>query len=180
MPRGGGPDDDAVRLRATRTELPDTDRYEERCRERAAERPLRAPRAAGRRGGPRGFRRVDGPDDTRPEAGPVRFGHDDVLLEQGAETAQPFGLALAHPTSRQMGGRRARRPVIESPVEVGPQPSSVQIVAQHVGWTAAPPAVILMTHHDIRAADDRPGGRRDPRGPAPRTAASQPARPHQP
>src|SRR5207237_4737848 len=85
MPRGGGPDDDAVRLRAIRTELPDTDRDEQRGRERAAERPLRAPCAASRRGGPRGLRRVDGPDDTRPEAGPVRFGHDAVLLEEGPE-----------------------------------------------------------------------------------------------
>jgi hypothetical protein len=44
-----------------------------------------------------------------------------------------------------MGGRRARRPLVESPVEVGPQPPSVEIVAQHVGWTVGPPAVILIT-----------------------------------
>src|SRR5207237_363306 len=103
MPRGGGPDDDAVRVRATRTELPDTDRYEERCRERAAERPLRARRPAGRRGGPRGFRRVDGPDDTRPEAGPVRFGHADVLLEEGPEGTAPAEARLGGPAAARLG-----------------------------------------------------------------------------
>jgi len=44
-----------------------------------------------------------------------------------------------------MGGRRPRRLLVEGPVEIGPQPSSIEIVAQHVGWTVGPLAVILVT-----------------------------------
>src|SRR5437879_5193524 len=45
---------------------------------------------------------------------------------------------------------------------------------------AVPPAVILITHHDSRAVDDRPRGRRDPRGPRRRTIGSPAGRGHQP
>jgi hypothetical protein len=61
------------------------------------------------------------------------------------ETAQLAGLALAHPTSGHMSGRRARRPLVQGAIQPGAQSPSRAITGQHVGWTATPQAFILMT-----------------------------------
>ena len=143
--RGGRPHDDTVlRGASTGSELPDADRGEKSRSKRTAQRPLRTPGPAGDGRGPGRLGGLDAPHDSRPEPRPVRIGDRDVLLKKSSKTAQPVGFALTYPTSCQMGCRRARRPFVERSIEVGAQSSPVQIVAQHVGWTVIPHAVILV------------------------------------
>src|SRR5207245_9348857 len=98
--------------------------------------------------GRRGTRRLlvlDAAHHALREAGPVGRRRREVAPQQTAQAAQRVGLALATRAGREMGRRRARRLRVQGLVEVGPDPTSVPIAGQHVGWTVRPPLAILTT-----------------------------------
>jgi hypothetical protein len=128
----------------SRSELPEPQRDQQGGGESAAERPLGSPST---RRAPYGSEHpaiLDAAHDARPEAGPVGIPDDRGAGQERMETAQLAGLALAHPTSGHMSGRRARRPLVQGAVQPRAQSPSRAITGQHVGWTAPPRAFILM------------------------------------
>ena len=135
----GRPDADRV--------LPDADHEQQRRGQSATERPAMTqdcrPPAATRRYRPDLALVLDAADHALPESGPVRLSGRQIADQEPMETAQLTDLPLAPPTRGEMGGRRARRLLVQGAIEVGPQAPSRPIAGQHRRWTDPPPTVIL-------------------------------------
>jgi hypothetical protein len=143
---GGAHHDGGIRGSGNR--LPERQRQDRQCRDRAPEGPSGTPpsprsRERQRLGAPRV---LDPADDPRPEARPIGSGRAraQAPLKQGANAAKRLSLALTGAASAQMAGRGPGGPVLQSAIEVGPDPATGAKTGQHDDWTGLAATRILM------------------------------------
>jgi hypothetical protein len=145
---GGAHHDGGIRSSGNR--LPERQRQDRHRGDRAPEGPSgRSPSPRSRDGQRLGAPHVlDPADDARPEARPVGFGRSRARakapLKQGANAAKRLGLALTGAASAQMAGRGLGSPVLESAIEIGPDPTTGAKTGQHDDWTSPATIRILM------------------------------------